>query len=260
MQSFLTIGGNFMIYHDILGINILADTTQIENAYSKCIDSLKINKYDTECPALYYRKVKELSDARDRCLAYTQKTFREKTRLETHECFNRAFSSNVTNSCGCGTCCSVIFVITGIITGLGVAFGIKSSIEKSKEEDDWRELQSEYQEGQRRKPKLNNEHAELLSEIKVYKNNLKAINENLNELEGLFTIVGQFMEENGVKVNLKETRAYSDIIRNKMEIQEKEKIKQKKLEEKLSECQEIEYIEKEYNKEYNKRRNEIFHY
>lgn len=245
-----------MIYHDILGINILADTTQIENAYSKCIDSLIINKYDTECPALYYRKVKELSDARDRCLAYTQKTFREKTKLETHECFNRAFSSNVTNSCGCGTCCSVIFVITGIITGLSVTFGIQSSKEKQKEEADWRELQSKYQEGQRLKPTLNNKHAEMLSKIEVCKNDLKIINENLNELEGLSAIVGQFMEENGVKVNLYETPAYSGIIRNKMIIQEREKILQEDLEEILSECQKIEYIKEEYDK----RINEIYHY
>lgn len=211
-----------MIYHDVLGVTVLANSTQIEEAYNNRIDALKKSKFDIDCPAQYSRKVKELSNAKEECLSYISKPFREKVVLEADECMNRALSPNVTNSCccgqGCETFCTVTCWIAVIGAGIGIAFSIKSKVEKYQNKQRAEEYRRRGEELKERRDRELVESASLNNDLPIVKRQFEEAKCNHTQLrtglelfESKLSIVSEFLDKNGVSVDLRKSQAYGSL-------------------------------------------------
>lgn len=230
-----------MIYHDILGVNVLADSAKIESAYQKRVVQLNESNLKIKAPLIYNHKIKELETAKKECLNYMRKPFSQKTKIELSECVNRAVSPNTTNSCccgeGCGTCCTCACIGILIAIGYSIFEAINNTIQSAKrqreiqrqneerrqnelEQERLREKQNQkYQELCVRKQEDNLKFADLSyrmpdveASYKTAESELKKINSQFLDIEKNITIVNDFFIVNGVNVNLKEASPYIELV------------------------------------------------
>ena len=209
-----------MIYHDILGVNVLANASQIEDAYNNRIDSLKKSKFDIECPDLYLRKVQELANAKAKCLAYIKEPFVKKAELESKECAKKVFSPNVSYSCCCcdGVCkgCCIAIAVAAIVES------ICKVIKFYKDKQDKAELRQQEVERNRQarvlqerraresqeRLRLNHELMDTKQKFEEARRKHEEIKTRFSEFEPKLNIINEFLHSNGVWVDLKRSGAY----------------------------------------------------
>lgn len=207
-----------MRYHDVLGVSVTANETQINNAYNKHIEALNNSGFSSTRPELYSRRVTELTTAKDECIEYINMPFAKKMELETKECVNNFSSPHVLNSCCCCCdegCCNCI-LIGAMIGGISwVAFWCKGVIDEKEaqyqaEERKRRiaELNNRYERERSEAIKLNNQLPTAKSEYQEACRKHEQIKTRLEAFESQISIINTFLDTNGVNVDLKETSAY----------------------------------------------------
>lgn len=241
-----------MIYHDILGVNIIASASQIEDAYQNHIDALKKSRFDIECPELYSRKVRELSNAKAECLAYIKEPFLKKAELETKECAARAFSPNVSYSCCCGddkcwTCCTICFVTIAVIGFVSLFDWCKKQNEKAELRRQENERKQQTHVLYERRDRENEERIRLNSEMIDTKQMFEdarreheELKTRLSEFESKITIINNFLHDNGVSADLKQSAAYVSLLQQTENALNEERRHENRIREIESELQQFE--------------------
>jgi len=208
-----------MRYHDVLGVSVTANETQINNAYNKNIEALNNSGFSSTRSELYSRRVTELTTAKDKCIEYINMPIAKKMELEVKECVNNFSSPNVLNSCCCEACCEgcCSCILCGAMIGgiSGIAFGCKRIIDKleTKRQNEERErriaeLDERYERERIEAIQLKNQQPIAESQYKEATFEHKQIEERLEIFESLISIINTFLDTNGVNVDLKETSAY----------------------------------------------------